>query len=131
VDRRWNSSLDLIASSHCPGSKLAAREILNRCCLDADHSGAWTPGQVVDIGRRMAAMMGAADVQLQLSCVACGCEFSERLDAPEFFWSEIERRAQFLLDEVHRLASAYGWDEGTVLSLTPARRAAYLARCDA
>ncbi|MET0722074.1 MAG: hypothetical protein ABWY64_14700, partial [Tardiphaga sp.] len=57
--------------------------------------------------------------------------FSEYLDMPDYFWGEIENWAQQTLDDVHRLATAYGWDEESVLALTPARRAAYLVRCGA
>jgi hypothetical protein len=33
-----------------------------------------------------------------------------------------------LFDDIHLLAQAYGWSEGEILALSPARRSAYLAR---
>jgi hypothetical protein len=64
---------------------------------------------------------------LGLQCVACGHAGEAQLDPGALLWDEIEVRAQALLLEVHRLASAYGWSEEQILSLSPGRRARYLA----
>ena len=40
-------------------------------------------------------------------------------------------RAVQLLDEVHQLATAYGWTEAEILALSDTRRAAYLDRVTA
>ncbi|SAL04838.1 hypothetical protein AWB78_07156 [Caballeronia calidae] len=68
------------------------------------------------------------DVRLELECEACGGTITERFDIACYFWQELERRAGQVLDEVHALARAYGWTEGEVLALSPARRRAYLDR---
>jgi hypothetical protein len=47
-------------------------------------------------------------------------------DMPAYFWSEIQMGARRLLQEVHALASAYGWRESEILMLSAARRRAYL-----
>jgi hypothetical protein len=52
----------------------------------------------------------------------------ETLDPPSFLWREVEARAACLLDEIDRLARAYGWSERDILGLGDARRAAYLDR---
>jgi hypothetical protein len=43
-----------------------------------------------------------------------------------FFWSEISAEARRLLLEVHNLASAYGWSESDILSMSALRRRYYL-----
>jgi hypothetical protein len=48
------------------------------------------------------------------------------LALPALVWAELQARATALLADVHVLASAYGWTEPQVLSLSPERRAAYL-----
>ena len=128
---RLPNSGDLIAVADCADADTAGREILDRCCLTPDRPQEWPEAVVADVGAQMSALTGAADIRLAFACAACGHSFSERLDAPDYVWKEIEHRAHRILDDVHRLACAYGWTEASVLSLGPARRAAYLARCGA
>jgi hypothetical protein len=128
---RLPNSSDLLAVARCADADSAAREILNRCCLTARRPQEWSEGAIAEVGALMAETTGATDIRLGFTCAACGRAFSEHLDMPDYFWGEIEHRAQHILDDVHCLASAYGWDEESVLALTPARRAAYLARCGA
>ena len=59
----------------------------------------------------MAAIEGAADIQVQFDCIACGESWTERLDVVGYVWEEIAERARRLLDEVHGLAAHYGWSE--------------------
>ena len=47
-------------------------------------------------------------------------------DIGAFFWSEIDAWAGRILQQVHVLASAYGWSERDVLALSPVRRQLYL-----
>ena len=72
----------------------------------------------------------AAERQLQLglACEACAGEWTLAFDSGAFLWEEIEARAMALLDDVHRLALAYGWSEQAILSMNESRRAAYLER---
>jgi hypothetical protein len=128
---RLPNSGDLIAVADCVDANMAGHEILDRCCLTPDRPQEWPPAVIADAGAQMAALTGAADIRLAFGCAACGHSFSERLDAPDYVWKEIEHRAHRILDDVHRLACAYGWTEASVLALSPARRAAYLARCEA
>jgi hypothetical protein len=128
---RLPNSSDLMAAAHCADADAAGREILSRCCLTARRPQEWSEAVIAEIGALMAATTGATDIRLEFTCAACGRAFSEYLDMPDYFWGEIENWAQQTLDDVHRLATAYGWDEESVLALTPARRAAYLVRCGA
>lgn len=68
------------------------------------------------------------DFVLQQQCPACGHQWPAPFDVAGFVWDEVETRARRLLDEVHVLARAYGWAETEILSLTEARRSAYLER---
>ena len=68
------------------------------------------------------------NVAIGFTCSVCGTAFSRRFDAPSYLWTDIERLAQALIDDVHRLACAYGWTERDILSMGRRRRAAYLAR---
>lgn len=67
-----------------------------------------------------------ADVQLALSCPACGAAWQAPFDIGAFLWARIESEALRLLSEVRELAAACSWSEAEILSLSPARRSAYL-----
>jgi hypothetical protein len=67
-----------------------------------------------------------ADVQLNLSCPACGQSWTVMFDIVSFFWSEICAQAKRLLREVHTLARAYSWREADILNMSTARRQFYL-----
>lgn len=68
---------------------------------------------------------------LQVSCPACGESVQADLDIAALLWEDIDCLARRLLDEVHRLALAYGWREEEILNLSDRRRAAYLERLEA
>ncbi|MFL6844079.1 MAG: hypothetical protein ACJ8ER_04275 [Allosphingosinicella sp.] len=68
------------------------------------------------------------NVSIGFTCASCDTSFSKRFDAPAWLWTDIERLARALIDEVHLLAAAYGWTEEEILGLGRRRRAAYLAR---
>ena len=75
---------------------------------------------------QMAEVDPQANLQLDLSCPACGHRWQVLFDIGSFFWSELNAWAQRLLAEVHVLASAYGWREADILNLSPSRRQFYL-----
>jgi hypothetical protein len=76
----------------------------------------------------MAEVDPQADVQLAMACPACSHEWQLTFDILSFFWNEINAWASRILDEVHTLASAYGWREADILALSPHRRQLYLER---
>jgi hypothetical protein len=118
------------------GEDLAsAREsLLARCVLRVVERGEEKAGGGVALPERvreaLAARMAEADpqsdVQLALSCPACGHRWSVAFDIVSYFWSEITAWAGRILREVHALAAAYGWREEDILAMSPRRRHAYL-----
>ena len=68
-----------------------------------------------------------AVLRVSTSCSGLwGLAFEASLDPGLLYWAELAQRAQRLLSEVHRLASAYGWSEAEILGLDPDRREGYL-----
>lgn len=128
---RLPNSADLVAASAIADEAAAAQALLRRCCVEPGVDASWSDGLLEEVERALAERAGAADMQLGMVCAACGHGWQAPFDVCSYFWEEIDRRAQGLLDEVHCLALAYGWTEPAVLALSDARRAAYLARCDA
>ncbi len=94
----------------------------NRPVLPAD-----LPVEVLaDCAQALAEYDPQADVQLALRCPDCGYAWEAPFDIVSYLWHEIETWVGRLLREVHLLASAYGWNEGDILSLSPMRRRRYL-----
>lgn len=65
-----------------------------------------------------------------IRCEVCDQESPCAFDIREYLWREIAAAAQRALDDVHAIASIYGWSEEAILSMSAHRRRAYLARLD-
>jgi hypothetical protein len=89
-------------------------------------SESWSDEELEEIGERMASADPLAETRLTLHCPKCEYDWEETLDIVSFVWAEIEARARRLLLEIHTLASAYGWTETEILSLSENRRARYV-----
>lgn len=95
-------------------------------CVDGAHVD---EEDVPAISAGLQALDPQADIRLALGCHDCGSAWEAPFDVPGYVWSELNGWARRRLDEVHRLASAYGWSERDILALSPARRDFYLAMC--
>jgi hypothetical protein len=128
------NSADLQAAAPCETVTAARLVLLERCVIDARRNGeavaaADLPDDCVqELSARMASLDDAADIAVDLECVACGHDWQMALDIVSFLWAEIQSLAKRYLDEVHTLAWAYGWREADILAMGPARRQFYLER---
>jgi hypothetical protein len=123
---RLPTSRDLAESIQLPDPETAALRLMERCRTDAGDAVAWTEEEVETIGERMAEADPLSEIRIALACPQCGNASQETLEIGRFLWSEIEARARRSAREVHELATAYGWPESAILSLSPQRRALYL-----
>ena len=129
---RLPDSRDLTAVAASDDFSATRRLLFERCLLTAQQHGdetdaALLPAHVVDaVVERMAQVDPQADVELSLSCPACGHAWQATFDIVSFFWSEIDAWAHRVLRDVHALASVYGWREADILALSPWRRQFYL-----
>jgi hypothetical protein len=128
---RTPTSADLMAIRDAEPA-LWRQLLLERCVVEAHRDGepvaaARLPAVVVDaVVDQMAESDPQADVQLAVSCSACGRSWRAVFDIASYFWSEIDAWAGRMLREVHILASAYSWAECEILALSPRRRRIYL-----
>ncbi|MGH8523199.1 MAG: phage baseplate protein, partial [Gammaproteobacteria bacterium] len=67
-----------------------------------------------------------SNLQISLTCPACGHCWEALFDIVFFLWAEINHWAERTLRAVHLLARAYGWREADVLAMSPTRRQMYL-----
>jgi hypothetical protein len=132
---RLPTSRDLAKVASESRSQKAAMELLERCRLGSRSAAqeqasivtAWDERDLDAIGEEMALADPLAEITVHFDCPVCVSSFDESLDLAAFVWAEIEGRAKRLLLEVHTLASAYGWSEAEILSLSAVRRESYLA----
>ncbi len=122
---RLPTSRDIAAVLATQGLNSAVAFLLKQCQIEGD-TASLTARQMEEIGEQMALADPMAEIRLTLRCPACNRAWDGELDIGSFIWAELHSRAGRLLWQVHRLASAYGWSESQILSLSAARRAAYL-----
>jgi len=123
---RLPTSRDLAQAASEIDSQAAAIRLVECCRIGAGETFAWSDEDVEAVGEQMALADPLAEIRLLLRCPECGDEAEQTLDIVSFVWAEITAHATRLLWEVHAIASAYGWTESEVLSLSAARRALYL-----
>ena len=130
---RLPHSLDVLALTGSADPGQARRRLLAACLLEArspaseEADAEALPDAVLQaVADGMAEADPQADVELALTCPACAHSWLALFDIVSFFWTEIDAWARVLLQEVHVLASTYGWREPDILALSPWRRRAYL-----
>jgi hypothetical protein len=122
---RLPNSTDLLALTSAGSVDGARRRLLDRCLFDAEADDL-SEEDLLAVARRMAEADPQGDIELSLSCPACGHSWLASFDIATFFWTEVDAWARVLLHEIHLLASAYGWREADILALSPWRRRSYL-----
>ena len=121
-------SLDAAAAAGEPDVEAAAAALLERAVVAVEPAGAPLPDDAVEaVTASLAEHDPGAELLIDLTCPACSAAWRRVLDVAGFVWAELAARAERLLEDVHRLARAYGWSEAEILALDEARRAAYLA----
>jgi hypothetical protein len=134
VQFRLPDSQDIAVISGKEVTSKARDMLLERCILGATMGSVPVlssdlPDEVVEaLLEEMEKADPLANSRLSLTCPSCGAGWDEDLDILSFFWDEIENWAHRTLQEVHILASAYGWSEPEILSLSAARRKMYVDR---
>jgi hypothetical protein len=125
---RLPTTRDLAKIANEGDSDTGVKRLLELCCLrDQNQTKLEWPTAIVKlIETRMEEADPQANIELDLACEACGHAWQSAFDICGFFWEEIEVRGKRLLQEVHLLASAYGWSEREILALSEQRRNIYL-----
>jgi hypothetical protein len=119
-----------LAAALTGGQPATAEHRLLAHCLDqpVETIPDWTQEELDVIEQRLSEADSLAEILIGFQCPECGASFEDALDLSGFVWSEIEDSARELFDDIHLLASAYGWTEDEVLRLSSMRRQAYVRR---
>jgi hypothetical protein len=132
VHFRLPNSLDLMAISDLDDLDVATQALTGRCLMGVSHQGVeissdLLPEVVLNAAQEMMTQADPqADVQIALCCPACEHKWQEAFDILSFLWEEIDAWVYRTLNDVHVLASAYGWSESEILAMSAWKRQAYL-----
>jgi len=135
IKARPPTTADLLALRSCCDVGKARQVLLDRCVVAVDGrepagADALPEKAQVEIARALSEADPQADIELALTCAACGHDWRTHFDIVRFLWAEIEHYGARVLRDVHRLARAYGWSERETLALSPRRRRRYLEMVD-
>jgi uncharacterized protein (UPF0212 family) len=114
-------------------SEAARNELLSACflrgqCSDKPLSFDEIPETMkTAVEEEMARRDPYANIEFTLNCPTCSQAWEQPFDAASFLWREMEAWAHRTLNEIHTLASVYGWTESEILQLSPTRRQLYLS----
>lgn len=131
---RLPTSADVVAVFR---ERRARTALAERCLVRSERAGRPVaapdlPGGWVDaVSAAMAECDPQAQLELAMTCPACGHGWKLTLDVGEFVWRQVERRARELLDDIAVLAAAFAWSEDEILALSEPRRRRYLELVEA
>jgi hypothetical protein len=90
----------------------AVARLLERCVVDGN------PHLSPEVIERAMEQIGALlDLDLDASCPHCGAVQAVRFDMPSYLFHALGYEKQFLIYEVHRISTTYGWAYSDTLSL--------------
>jgi hypothetical protein len=130
IDYRLPDTRDLLSLVDCRSLAEGRARLAERCIVAARRDGDvldHVPEDVIEpLAAALSAMDPDGDLRVALVCPDCGREWEAVFDPATHLWSDIESAAFRVLRDVDALATAYGWTEREILSLSPRRRQTYL-----
>ncbi|MEO7649461.1 MAG: hypothetical protein ABIZ80_03270, partial [Bryobacteraceae bacterium] len=94
------------------GTEEAVAALLERCVVEGS---AQAPDPVIE--KAMEEAGAVLDVDLNAICPHCEAAQTARFDMQSYLFRALGYERLFLLNEVHRIASAYGWAYNEILEL--------------
>jgi Zn ribbon nucleic-acid-binding protein len=134
IEARSPDGAALERAARCPDVASARASLVASCVTVLSPSGESIDAESLDVetleqvGEAIAEAEPGVEVGLGVTCVSCGHIWEPILDILLFLWRELSTTGVQVLDEVHELASAYGWSEEEILGLSSRRRRQYVER---
>jgi len=117
---RVPATADVLAAVASGDGAGPRRELLARCVR-----GPGTAAAARAAERAMAALGPTLRADVAGTCPECGADVVLDVDARELCLAELRFLAASVYDDVHLIASAYGWTQDAILDLPSARRRRY------
>lgn len=103
----------------------AANLVLQRCVEEVNveggnklSTGALPHTVVRSLPQAMADLDPQAEIQLDLTCPACGASFGVLFDPADYLFRELSAERMDIYREVHLLAYYYHWSESEIMAMT-------------
>jgi hypothetical protein len=106
----------------------AEAELLQRCLMDRSSLDTDT---LAEVQNAMQALSPVVNVDLDAKCPECGHDQSVQFDLQRYLLTSLMNDRGQLVQEIHLLASAYGWRLSEILNLTRSQRRAFVEMVDA
>lgn len=113
------------AGADDPARTLVERSVTDAEGLPLDPAGLDEAART-DVDAAAESLAGGAALVLRAVCPGCGADVVAPADVGVLLWDRVAALAPIVLAEVAELATAFGWSQAEVLSLSALRRAAYL-----
>jgi hypothetical protein len=132
IQFRLPNSHDLLKATSDPAYSANPQKLLAACIVavhddEGDISTDDISEEVWDaIEEEMEKLDPQADIQMALTCPACGHQWEASFDIAGYFWTEIDNWARHMMHEVFLLAHAFNWSERDILNMSPRRRQLYI-----
>jgi hypothetical protein len=131
---RLPTSVDLSSFLSVDPARRTPLLLLQHCVTEARREGCAMsveelPDQLIDaVAEQMERSDPPVLTQVETTCPNCSHRWRCLFDIAAHFWGDVDEWAHRLLDDVHRLATAYGWSEEEILEMRAGRRRQYLQR---
>jgi hypothetical protein len=102
------------------------RVVLERCRIDGSLD-LMTDAAAERLGRELEALDQAANIVVNIACSGCRAGLAVSVDLATFVARDLDRIVGSLYREIDTIASAYGWNEASILALPPERRRRYVS----
>ena len=125
LELRLPNTLDLAAIRDAACEDDARARLAMRCIVNIG-SAALSDDAIDAVARALSDADPGGDLTVAVTCPECGASWEAAFDPAAYLLREIDAAAIGTLREIDALASAYGWSESEILSLSRARRGTYL-----
>jgi hypothetical protein len=118
---------DLDAVDGASSAEHIRRTVVECCRIAEGEDAGGVPDDVAEqLGLRLDALDPAANIVVTIACAGCDRALAASVDLPTFVARDLDRVVDDVFRDIDILASAYGWDEATILALPPSRRRRYV-----
>lgn len=117
---------DIEAATGAETTDAVRRAVLEQCRIDGDLESLSESG-ADRLGQEFEAQDPAANIVVNIACYGCRQPLAASVDVAGFVARDLDRTLDRLYEEIHVIASAYGWDEGAILALPTERRRRYVS----
>lgn len=125
---------DLTALASLNNVEDGRRLLFSRCVLELHRDGATivlhelSEDELDQLEKAISELDPRMEILFDLHCPQCAHRWQSPLEISSYLWSEYDVYARQLLENVHVLASTYGWAEADILAMSEQRRQYYLGR---